>query len=140
MLEQFAESFGVDPDYEGKVLDEIKKAVDERKKHLKFDLGIFLGSLVKGFAYLWGKEDISPEARKALAICFTLIACLFGIYYTKSNWFGVTKSTITITPGLSGSICALLIYGALSARNYLPRPFNFQSIIFFAADIFLFGS
>ena len=139
ILEDYANHHGVNPEYEGRALDEIKHAMESKKKETKFNVNEFLKALCREFSFLWGKEDMNPKIRTILAIVFTLIACGFGSYWTSGGFFGVGKKTAMVMPQFSAVLCGLLIYGAFSFRNYLQRPNNFRNILFCIANLYLFS-
>jgi hypothetical protein len=109
-----------------------------KKGNLKFSFGGFLKDLVKEFSFLWGKEDINPNAKTFLAIIFTVTACGFGTYWT-SGW-GILENTKPVWPGIWPVLSVLLIFGTLCFRNFLPRPNNFRNILFFLANTYLLST
>jgi len=138
LIDEYANYHGVHPDFEGKVLEEITHALDEKKKVMKFSLSYWLNAFIYGFAFLWGQEDIEPKVKKIFAITFTVLACIFGSYWTSSI-LGFFKTTDIVIPQFSAVISGLFIYGALSVRNYMPRPTNLSNILFIFADVYLLG-
>jgi hypothetical protein len=152
IAKKYASMHGVHPDFEGKVLDEIKSAVEGRKKQIKFSIKLSIKRLFYAFSFLWGKEEISPGTKTVLAIVFTIVACIFGSIWTsdtlslgnfKYGGLGALiggffeKKTTFVTLTGSASIIGLLMFGALSFRNYLPLPKNFRGIIFSIANLYL---
>jgi hypothetical protein len=161
IVKEYANFHGVHPDHEGKVLDEIKSAIQNKRKTIKFSLIQSTKRLFIAFSYLWGKEEISPEAKSILAIVFTVTACILGSIWTskalelgilKYVGFGIWGNSVGgFIEGLFGSrndfvhlsgsasIIGLLMYGALSFRNYFPFPNNFRNISFSIANLCLFS-
>ncbi len=140
IVKEYANIHGVDPEFEGKILDEIKNAMESKKTDLKFSFGEFIKSILSGFSYLWGREDINSRAKTILAIVFTIIACGFGTFWTTGGFLGIGKSTSMVWPGTWPVLSGLAIYGTLCFRNYLPRPNNFRNIIFFLANNYLLST
>jgi hypothetical protein len=152
IVKQYASMHGIHPDHEGKVLDEIKSAIQSKKKTIKFNIIQSIKRLFITFSYLWGKEEISPEAKSILAIVFTIVACILGLIWTSSSvsvgllkyaGFGFierlfSKNELVHLTG-SATIIGLLMYGALSFRNYLPLPNNYRNILFSIANLCLFS-
>lgn len=132
----FAEKHGIDPDFEGALLETINKSVDSEKKNMKFSINRFLKEMLLEFGYLWGKDDVNPRAREILAIILTVCACGLIAFSTSSHWFG-KDTTSFVYPGISASFCGLLIFSALSVRGYLPKPTSFKNILFAAANLAL---
>lgn len=163
IVKEYANLHGVHPDHEGKVLDAIKSVIETKKKTIKFSLMQSIKRLFFTFSYLWGKEEISPQIKSVLAIAFTILACFFGSMWTsktislgifhipiigklidpfnigKAIEMGFTKTEYVLPLGSAG-ICGLLMFGALSFRNYLPRPNNIRNIIFSIANLFLLST
>ena len=137
IMKNYANLHGINPEFEGKALDEIKNAMELRKKDLKVSFGGFLKDLLMEFSFLWGKEDINPNAKTILAIVFTVFACGFGSLWTSGGFFGIGQKTSFEMPQGSAVIAGLFIYGALCFRNYLPKPTKFQNILFSVANIYL---
>ena len=135
----FAEKHGIDPDFEGALLEAINQSVDSEKKNKKFCLKRTLMDFFLEFGYLLGKDDVSPKSRQILAIIFTSAACIFGAQWThhlinyKGFHFG--ESTSWVYPGGTNVTIGLLIFSALCFRGYLPIPKNFRNIIFSAINI-----
>jgi len=140
IVKEYANLNGINPEFEGKVLDEIKNAMEHNKKDLKVGFGAFLKDLLREFSFLWGKEDINPNAKTILAIVFTVIACGFGTFWTTGGFFGIGKSTEMVWPGTWPVVSGLLIFCTLCFRNFLPRPNNFRNIIFFLANTYLLST
>ena len=93
IVKQYASMHGIHPDHEGKVLDEIKSAIQGKKKTIKFSLIQHTKRLFdRLFIPLGKKEEISPEAKSILAIVFTIIACFLGsIWTSKVLSLGILK-------------------------------------------------
>lgn len=137
ILKEYANRHGINPEFEGKALDEIKYSMENKKKEVKFSINKFIKVLFREFSFLWGKEDLNPNMKVNLAIIFTIVACLFGSYWTSGGFFGIGKKTVLVWPQYSAVLCGLVIYGAMSFRKYLSIPNNFRNIIFCIADIYL---
>lgn len=131
----YAEIHGVDPDFEGAMLEAINISTEVEKKNIHFSLKRFLKELFMEFGYLWGKQDINPKMRQVYAFVFTLIACSFGVFYNAGI---IIKNTKVAPFDATHVICALLMYGALCFRGYLPKPKNIRTILFTCANVFLF--
>lgn len=157
IVNNFAELNGINPDYEGKALDEIKAVLENKKKSIKFSLSNTVKTFFLEFAFLWGKEDLNPNMKSALAITFTILACLIGSIWTYSGFFSTVLGklslgwTSTLFPdfgsktklvSLQGShvISGLVIFGALCFRNYLPKPTNFRNLVFSMANLYLLST
>jgi membrane-associated HD superfamily phosphohydrolase len=137
ILEDYANHHGVNPEHEGRALDEIKQAIENKRKKIKFNLNKVLKVLCREFSFLWGKENMHPRVKEIYAIIFTLIAIVFGSYWTSGflRFFG--GKTELVMPEFSAVLCGLLIYGALAFRNYMPRPSNFRNMLFCVANLYL---
>ena len=131
----YAEIHGIDPDFEGCLLEIINESIKNEKKNKKFSITKFAKEIFLEFGYLWGKEDINSTMREVYAFTFTLLACAFGVFYTSGIF--VKNTDIAPIKGIH-VVCGLLIYGALCFRGYLPKPINFKTILFTAANVFLF--
>ncbi|GAK59985.1 hypothetical protein U27_06972 [Candidatus Vecturithrix granuli] len=148
LIENYANYQGINPEFEGKVLGEIAHAIDEQKKATKFSLVYWIKAFFYGFSFLWGQEDINPVVKKVLALLFTIAACIFGSFWTSSvseRFLGlslpfftkVAQQTHFVTPQFVAVITGLFIYGALSVRNYMPRPTNFTNIVMICVNVYL---
>lgn len=148
LIEQYANYQGINPEFEGKVLSEIAQAIDEQKKAIKFSLMYWIKAFLYGFSFLWGQEDINPVVKKVLALLFTIAACTFGSFWTSSvseRFLGlslpfftkVAQQTHIVTPQFLTVVAGLFIYGALSVRNYMPRPTNFPNIVMVCVNVYL---
>jgi hypothetical protein len=148
LIEHYANYQGINPEFEGKVLGEIAQAIDEQKKATKFSLIYWIKAFLYGFSFLWGQEDINPVVKKVLALLFTIAACTFGSFWTSSvseRFLGlslpfftkVAPQTHFVTPQFVAVITGLFIYGALSVRNYMPRPTNFPNIVIICVNVYL---
>lgn len=134
----YAEKHGVDPDFEGALLETISKTAENEKKKIKFSFVRMVKELFLEFGYLWGKEDVNPRTRRILAIAFTSAACIFGAQWTKIYHYKMIKiyeSTNWVYPSGTNVVIGLLIFSALCFRGYLPIPKNFRNIIFSAINI-----
>lgn len=157
IAKDFAKSNKINPAYEGKALDNIKLAVEDKKKTLKFSLSKTVKIFFLEFAFLWGKEDLNPAMKLALAMTFTILACVIGSIWTYDGAFakiaskfsyGLSKTLFgdlgskTDFVSLQGShvVCGILILGALCFRKYLPSPVNFRSILFSVANLYLLST
>lgn len=139
IVEEYANKHGINPEYEEKVLNNIQNIMEKQKGQIKWSITNFVKTLFCEFTFLWGKEDMNPEIRTILAIIFTIAACVFGTFWTTGGFLGIGKSTDLVMPQFSAVICGLFVYGALSFRNYLPRPYNFQKVLFSIANLYLFS-
>jgi hypothetical protein len=136
LLNKFAKFNRINPEFEGKVLKEIFKELESKRKNLKFGIGYWVNAFFHAFAFLWGQEDINPTIKKILAIVFTAMACFFGSFWTESSWL-FWKETSFVMPQFSAVIAGLCIYLALAVRNFMPRPNNFSNISFTLVDVYL---
>jgi hypothetical protein len=157
IVKDFAKVSGINPEYEGRALDEIKLAFENKKKTLKFSLSNTVKTFFLEFAFLWGKEDMNPNMKSVLAILFTLLACVFGSLWTSSGFIVgmVNKLSLVGIGNLLGSygsetkfvslhwshvVSGFVIFGALCFRNYLPRPTNIRNVIFSMANLYLLST
>lgn len=138
LLEQYTEKHGVDPEYEHKILSEIRGKIVEKKKTTKFSLKDTIALLPKEFGYLWGQEDLNPKLKLILALLFTIAACGFGSVWTNKYGF-VFEKTEAVSLNASSVIPGIFIYCALAFRNYLPSPIKPRNIFFCIADLYLFS-
>jgi hypothetical protein len=139
IVKEFANSNGINPEFEGKALDQINLVLENKKKALNFSPSNTVKTFFMEFAFLWGKEDLNPKMKNMSAIIFTIIACVFGSFWTSGGLWGFGENTKMCMPQASAVIGGLLIFGSLSFRNFLPRPTNFRNIIFSVANLYLFS-
>jgi hypothetical protein len=140
IVKKFANSHRINPDFEGRVLDEIQNALEQKKQNIKVGFGGFVKEFFLEFSFLWGKEDINPKAKTILAIIFTVIACGFGTFWTKISFWGFGGGTEMVWPGIWPVLSGLLIFSTLCFRNFLPKPNNFRNILFFLANTYLLST
>lgn len=135
---EFAKMIQIDPDTQGELLKDIYNAIAKKRDKLKTNFGTKLKNFFREFGYLWGQEVISPKNKLALALIFTILACLLGSFWTYRKFFGIgPKATDFVLPQFSAVISGLLIYSALAIRKYLPPPSNFRNILFFVFNVYL---
>jgi len=153
VLEKYAESNGINPSFEGKVLDDIKATMKIRASSFKFSPVNFAQIVLAEFSYLWGKEDLNPSVRINMAIVFTLLACLFGSLWTNINlWNSVLmkvsaptwvnfltleSKTEWVHPTFVHVICGMLVFGAMCCRKFMALPTSFRNIVFAVANVYL---
>lgn len=137
----YAEIHGIDPDFEGAMLEAINLAAESELKNIKFSLKRFIKDIFLEFGYLWGKDDVSPIARQVMAVVFTSLACFFGAQWTSHlinyRLIHLGTSTDWVYPETVHMVSGLLIFSALCFRGYLPVPKNFRNILFSAVNIAL---
>ena len=144
IVDDFISDLKLDPNIEGVIISEIFELIDSTKKEMKFELKNFFSSFIKEFGVLWGKKEIDPKKRITLALIFTFIAGILGSFISSSSFevlgfaFG-EKTTSFVIPKFTAIIPGILIYASLVARNYIPKPTNFQNIIFFLINTYLFS-
>jgi hypothetical protein len=137
-IEKFATSVGIDPKYEGAFLENLAHAVEERKKQLKPSLTNFLKKITSVIKALWSDEAITPRNKALLAFFFTSAAIILGSLLTKKHFFSENE-TVFVFPVLTTGVFALLIYGALAVRNFLPAPNSPRNILMLCVDVYLFS-
>jgi hypothetical protein len=143
LLQVFAETHGIDPEFEGKLLNRIADTINSQKQSIKPSAGRLIKESILEFGYLWGKEDINPAARQVFAIIFTLLACIFGAmwtnYFINYKMFAFGKDIEWVYPHTTHTISGILIYAAICFRGFLPKPTNVRTIIFTIVNITLFS-
>lgn len=138
IVTEYANKHGINPEFEGKMLEEINEAIETQKKNMKFSIKEFFKTLFQEFGYLWGKEDIDPRMKNILAIIFVAIACILGSFWTEDSWWRSAKThLIDLNNFFPAAVCGLLLVGALTFRGYMPKPTSFRTLIFFVVDVYL---
>jgi hypothetical protein len=139
LAHSYAEEHGIDPDFEGVLLETLNESVKAEKKKIKFSLNQMIKEIFLEFGYLWGKDNVSPKTRQILAIIFTSLACYFSAqwteYWVDYKMLQLFETTNWVYPSFTNMICGLLIFSALCVRGYLPVPNNIRNILFAAVNI-----